>query len=124
VRRVTRRTADDAAGRALTALVDEIGLVIAELERARERAGELQVERRQGRSWYEIVSDEDRPLIVEQISGAMASLSRAGSRWRRAQAHALHDEHISINRIAELYGVTRQRVSALLKGQEEVPPGP
>jgi plasmid maintenance system antidote protein VapI len=26
---------------------------------------------------------------------------------------------VSINRIAELYGVTRQRVSALLKGRED-----
>lgn len=119
---MTRKTADDAAGRALTALVDDIGLVIAELERARARAGELQVERCQGHTWYDIVSAEERPLIVEQISGAMAALARSGSRWRRAQAHALHDEQISINRIAELYGVTRQRVSALLKGHGDEPP--
>ena len=116
---MTPARADDAAGRALTTLVDEIGLVIGELERARERAAELQAERRQGRSWYAIVDAEERPLIVEQISAAMASLARAGSGWRRAQAHALHDEDVSINRIAVLYGVTRQRVSTLLRGPEE-----
>jgi predicted transcriptional regulator len=49
----------------------------------------------------------------------MGSPARAGSGWRRAQAHALHDESVSINRIAELYGVTRQRVSALLRGAGE-----
>jgi hypothetical protein len=116
---VSTTSPDDAAGRALSALVDEIGVVIAELERARERAGELQVERLQARSWHDIVTAEDRPLIVEQISSAMAGLARAGSGWRRAQAHALHDESVSINRIAELYGVTRQRVSALLRGSED-----
>lgn len=112
---------EDEAGRALAALVAEIGLVISELEGARDRAGELQEQRTQGRSWYDIVSGEKRPLIVERISSAMSALSRAGSGWRRAQAHALHDEDVSINRIAELFGVTRQRVSALLRTPEDEP---
>src|SRR5690349_23257147 len=64
----------DAAGRALVQLVDELEVVVAELTRARTRALELQEQRREGRSWYDIVSGEDRPLIVEQISNAMASL--------------------------------------------------
>ena len=46
---------------------------------------------------------------------AMASLSAAGHEWRREQASALQGEHISINRIAALFGVTRQRISALLR---------
>jgi predicted transcriptional regulator len=48
----------------------------------------------------------------------MSALARAGGQWRRTQAQALHDESVSINRIAELYGVTRQRVSALLRDRE------
>jgi hypothetical protein len=110
---------DDAAGRALLALVAEIGVVIAELEQARERAHELLEQRRRGMSWQEIVSAEERPLIVEQVSSAMASLAGAGGHWRRTQAQALRDEDVSINRIAALYGVTRQRVSALLRGRPE-----
>jgi hypothetical protein len=106
----------DAAGKALVELVDELDVVVSELSRARDRARELQEQRREGRSWYEIVSSEERPLIVEQISSAMASLSTAGGQWRREQAAALSAEHVSINRIAALYGVTRQRVSALLRG--------
>ena len=115
---MSRPTPDDAAGRALVGLVAEIGVVIAELEQARERAHELLEKRRQGRSWEQIVIAEERPLIVEQISSAMASLAGAGGHWRRTQAQALHDENVSINRIAALYGVTRQRVSALLHGRE------
>jgi hypothetical protein len=115
---VNRPEPDDEADRALVALVDEIGVVIAELERARERAYDLQRERRRGGSWEQIVVAEERPLIVEQLSSAMASLAGAGGHWRRMQAHALHDEGVSINRIAALYGVTRQRVSALLRGRE------
>jgi hypothetical protein len=105
----------DAAGKALVQLVDELDVVVAELTRARERALELQEQRREGRSWYDIVSAEERPLIVEQISSAMASLATAGGQWRREQAAALSAENVSINRIAALYGVTRQRVSALLR---------
>jgi hypothetical protein len=105
----------DAAGRALVQLVGELDVVVAELSRARIRALELQEQRGEGMSWYDIVSAEERPLIVEQISSAMASLATAGGQWRREQAAALSAEGVSINRIAALYGVTRQRVSALLR---------
>jgi hypothetical protein len=109
----------DVAGQALADLVGELEVVTHELANARSRALELQEQRGQGRSWYTIVAAEDRPLIVEQLSSALASLSTAGSAWRRAQAHALQDEGVSINRIAALYGVTRQRVTALLRDRED-----
>jgi len=116
---VSRPEPDDEADRALAALMEEIGVVIAALEHARGRAHDLQEQRRRGRSWEEIVLAEQRPLIVEQLSSAMASLAGAGGHWRRMQAQALHDENVSINRIAALYGVTRQRVSALLRGRDQ-----
>ncbi len=72
----------------------------------------LVAERRAGRQWLQIVTDESRPLDVERISSGPAG---AGSAWRRAQARALQEEHVSINRIAALFGVTRQRISALLR---------
>jgi hypothetical protein len=115
---LSRPEATDAAGRALERLVLELDVVVRELRNARTRALDLQAQRREGRSWYAIVADEDRPLIVEQISSAMAALATAGGQWRRTQAQALHAEAVSINRIAELYGVTRQRVSALLRSRD------
>ena len=105
------------ADAALAVLIDELGAVVDELALARDRARTLSAQRAEGRDWYDIVSSEDRPLIVEQISSAMASLATAGSQWRREQAAALAAENVSINRIAALYGVTRQRVSALLRGR-------
>jgi hypothetical protein len=122
--RVSREEPVDAAGRALDNLVTEIAVVVRELERACERARDLQSQRSDGRSWYEIVADEERPLIVEQITSAMGILASAGGQWRRSQAQALHDEDVSINRIAELYGVTRQRVSALLRDREDAVTAP
>jgi hypothetical protein len=116
---VSRRGPEDAAGQALDRLATQLDVVARELDRARERALELQAQRREGLSWYQIVAAEERPLIVEQVSSAMNALATAGGQWRRTQAQALHDEQVSINRIAELYGVTRQRVSALLRGRDD-----
>ena len=100
---------------ALRELVAELDRCVEELTHARERAEELLVERRSGHSWTEIVSGEERPLVVERISTVLSSLARAGSAWRREQALALQAETMSINRIAAMFGVTRQRISTLLR---------
>jgi len=68
----------------------------------------------QGRSWREIITREDRPRLVERVSAVLARLSGTGSRLRRAQARALRAEGLTVDQIAELFGVTRQRISALL----------
>jgi hypothetical protein len=60
------------------------------------------------------VSAESRPLIVERITQALESLTTKGSQWRRERACAWLAEGVSINRIAALFGVTRQRISALV----------
>lgn len=111
------RSADarDPATVALEALVAELEDCMSRLAHARERADMLLKHRRSGGPWLEVVTAESRPLVVESISAVMASLATAGHAWRREQAAALHDEGISINRIAALFGVTRQRISALLR---------
>jgi hypothetical protein len=106
---------DDAAERALAELVIELDRCIDELLQARARAENLLRARRSGRAWLEIVTGESRPLIVERISTVLSALATAGHSWRREQAAALQSEQVSINRIAALFGVTRQRISALLK---------
>ncbi|MGY5884104.1 hypothetical protein [Modestobacter lacusdianchii] len=106
---------EDEATRALCTLMEELDTCTAQLQQARERAELLLHNRRAGHSWAEIVTGEERPLIVEQLSSVLATLSTAGADWRREQAAALQAEHVSINRIAAMFGVTRQRVSALLK---------
>lgn len=110
-----RPNADDPAVGALTALLGELDTCIASLEHARQRAERLLEHRRADRTWLEVVTVESRPLVVESISSVMASLATVGHAWRREQARALHDEDVSINRIAALFGVTRQRISALLR---------
>ncbi len=106
---------DEAAERALENLVTELDRCMDELVQARARAERLLVQRRSGRAWLDVVTGEARPLVVERISTVLAALSAAGHDWRREQAAALQGEQVSINRIAALFGVTRQRISALLK---------
>ena len=113
-----RGPADDAAERALDRLVSELDRCNKELILTRARAEKLLDARRSGSTWTEIVSRESRPLVVERISTVLASLAGAGHAWRREQAAALQGEQVSINRIAAMFGVTRQRISALLKERE------
>ena len=113
---------DGAAERALEALVVELDRCVDELMQARARADRLLIERRTGRPWLDLVTGEARPLIVERISTVLATLSAAGHVWRREQAAALQAEQISINRIAALFGVTRQRISALLRESDQAEP--
>ena len=109
------RSASDPAARALETLVTELDACIAELQHARTRSQSLLQKRRSGRPWLEIVTGEARPLVVESISTVLGSLATAGHAWRLEQASALQAEDVSINRIAALFGVTRQRISTLLR---------
>ena len=113
----TDRIEQDPAVRALNELMTVLDSCMTELEGARSRAEKLLEARQTGRAWLDIVTAESRPLVVEQISSVMASLASAGGAWRREQAHALASEQVSINRIAAMFGVTRQRISALLRDQ-------
>ena len=49
------------------------------------------------------------------LSLNMAALETAGAEFRAAQARSLHDEGMTMDTIGELFGVTRQRISALLR---------
>ncbi len=113
--------AADPAADALARLLTELDDCIAQLEHARSRASTLLENRRSGRPWLEVVTAEDRPLVVESISTVLGSLATAGHAWRREQAVALQAEQVSINRIAALFGVTRQRISALLRESAPAP---
>ena len=45
----------------------------------------------------------------------LEDLATAGAAFRRAEARVLHEQALSMEAIGALFGVTRQRVSVLLK---------
>ena len=109
---------DDALA-ALVALRAQLEHTTAELDAAVERADELTALRADGVPWREIVFREEPPLIIERISRALDDLGVAGSRFRREEARALQREQVSITAIGKLFGVTRQRASALVQDRAE-----
>jgi transcriptional regulator with XRE-family HTH domain len=105
----------DAAIDALEALDAALERSSSELQAAHKRVRELLDARGVGQSWREIVEAEERPLVVESLSTVLDELSVVGSKFRRTETQALYAEGLSMERIANLFGVTRQRVSALLR---------
>lgn len=106
---------DDPAELALRELGAQLERTVAELRAAGERLELLAALRAEGRSWTDIVSNEDRPLIVETITRALDDLGAIGGRFRREEARALMREDVSISRVSQLFGVSRQRISALVR---------
>jgi hypothetical protein len=80
-----------------------------------ERIEQVRAARAQGRGYSEIVFDEQPPLIVQLVTECTDALGEYGVQLRRAEAQALYEEGLKMEQIAMLFGVTRQRVSTLLK---------
>ena len=53
------------------------------------------------------------------LTTCVQDVMKATSRYRRAEAQVLHRTGSTMERIAELFGVTRQRVSHLLRAEPE-----
>ncbi|MGH2729719.1 MAG: hypothetical protein ACRDJI_03840 [Actinomycetota bacterium] len=101
------------------AALDELLVVLREnMERnegAVRRAQIIRELRERGHEYREIVPMEERPLIVELLTSILSDLSDASGRFRRAEARALYSEGLTMSEIAELFGITRQRVAALIR---------
>jgi hypothetical protein len=85
---------------------------IAQIKR---RIAAIRRQRSGGKSYTEIVERARGPLSVQLITEAKQVLDEFGARVRREEAHALYGEGWTMDAIAEKFGVTRQRVSALLR---------
>jgi hypothetical protein len=81
----------------------------------KERITEIRAVRAEGRPLREVVPYERTPLIVQLLTESTNLLHSYGNRVRRTEARALHHEGMTMDEIAKLFGVTRQRVSALLR---------
>ncbi len=105
---------EDAVLQALAALEQ----VIAENDRRatliKKRMARIRRARAGGLQYSETVANEDGPLIVQLLTESSRALDISGANVRRAEAEALYAEGMTMDQIAGRFGVTRQRVSALL----------
>jgi DNA-directed RNA polymerase specialized sigma24 family protein len=83
------------------------------------RAELIRTRRQAGVPYAVIVPDESPPLIVERTRHSLNDLVYAAGRLQRAEARALYAEGLSMDRIASLFGISRQRVADLVKHATE-----
>jgi hypothetical protein len=69
-------------------------------------------------SYREILALAPGPLIGAVLTDAIQRFEAAGSRYRRAHGRALQGEGMTLQEIAGLWGLTRQRISELLQADD------
>lgn len=106
---------------ALENLLDAAQQVAHLTEEVAARAAYIRACRREGRSYREIVSGGRSPLIAGVLTPHIRRLEAASTRFRQAEAAALHEEGMTMEEIGQLFGLTRQRVSALVRGAPAAP---
>jgi hypothetical protein len=102
----------DKALRDLERALDANARRVAQIKR---RIAEIRRQRSAGRSYREIVEATKGDLSVQLITETTQALAEFGARVRRTEALALYEEGMTMEEIAKKFGVTRQRVSALLR---------
>ena len=105
----------DPFDRALSDLERMLSANAQRMDQIQRRIAEIRRQRSTGRSYREIVETTQGDLSVQLITEATQALDEVGARVRRAEALALYREGMTMEQIAEKFGVTRQRVSALLR---------
>lgn len=108
------RTEDEVLD-ALDALIDALNRIRGQIDLVATRAEAIHHERARGAMYAEILNSGRGPLVPEVLTTNLTSVLDAASRLRRAEATALYAEGLSMDKIAQLFRVSRQRVSALLR---------
>lgn len=104
---------------AIDSVVQALRDNLSRTEVALQRATEIREQRLAGRSYTDIYEQSERPQLVEILTMYVLELHDVGHRLRTCQAWALRQEGLSTQRIAQLYGVSRQRIMALLRSASD-----
>jgi hypothetical protein len=98
--------------------LDELAAVLVRTSRdfgqLAERARTLRNELAEGMDLTRAMAAETRPLIITRMTQLIDELTTAAQAVRRSEAEQLRREGLSQQAIADVFGVTRQRVAALL----------
>ena len=102
-------------------LVEALAAVAEVMNRSSERVAvvaarsrELLAGRAAGLSYAALVASATGPLVLDVLAELQEAVSSTGSRLRRAEVRALHAEGLSMEKIARMLRVSRQRVSAII----------
>jgi hypothetical protein len=75
----------------------------------------------QGLPYRDLLPLRRRLEMIEQVSTALRDLNQYGQLFRRIEARALYAEGLTMAQLASVFGVSRQRVSALLREPTGLP---
>jgi hypothetical protein len=106
---------EDPVVTALTTLSDVATSSADDLLGLNEHLDEIRSRRIRGWSWHRIISDVDVPNPLSLLTHIATNFARASGGFRRALAVGLRKEGMQVTEIASLFGVSRQRVSALIR---------
>jgi DNA-directed RNA polymerase sigma subunit (sigma70/sigma32) len=85
-------------------------------QRMKRRIVELETACATGRPISDVLPEQETQSIPQMLSASGEALQEHGTRFRRTKAQVLHREGMTMEGIARLFGVTRQRISVLLRG--------
>lgn len=86
-----------------------------------ERVEQIREQRIGGVPYSAMEVHSSTPPIIDTVSRAQERLTQAAAQFRRALARELASEGMSYSDIARVFGVTRQRVGNLMRGDESPP---
>ncbi len=108
------------------AVLDGLADAVEENARDERRLGrrlrQLRVGRAAGRTWHDLLSGERQPGVLDLASRILTRLTETSGSLRRVIARGLRLEGATIAAIAARFGVSHQRVSALLHRRNHPPP--
>jgi hypothetical protein len=115
------KTDDDVAMVALDHLASAAEQSVNEIHAVQRDLDIMKEQRKRGWSWRRIVAEPGVPQPLTRVARLAAHLATAGGAFRRALARALRAEGMQVNGIADIFGVSRQRISTLVRADATTP---
>jgi DNA-directed RNA polymerase specialized sigma subunit len=109
---------------ALQAVVDAFQATAERADSMTERLAWLRRQREDGARFSELARSGERVQLLEAVNATLEGLLTSGTRARRLTAQTLYADGMTMDEIAGLLGVSRQRVSRLLHGDPSAPGPP
>jgi hypothetical protein len=104
---------------AITTLSDIATSSANDLAVLQDELDDMKRHRAQGLSLRHILSAPDAPKVLSTLGAIATNLGRASGSFRRALAMGLRREGMQVTEVANLFEVSRQRVSALIRPRDD-----
>ena len=111
----------DLALTALDGLASAADEGVSELQALHHDVNSMREHRVSGWTWRQIMSRSSVPSPLARIARIGSRFATAGAAFRRALARSLRHEGETVTAIADLFDVSRQRVSTLIRSDPASP---